>query len=131
MYALVNSLVRYVPLWAHIFVYVLTRLIAATYFYFDYMPVVLFVEFFSGRASKRLRVATSSRAVGLIFGITDLIHPLFMRPQRFAYLLESYCCGNSWAQMTKMYQRGCRSLFLISQRALAYMACYVQGGLPN
>lgn len=43
-----NALVRYAPVWVHLFVYVVTCLIAATVFYFDYRPVVVFVEYFSG-----------------------------------------------------------------------------------
>lgn len=43
-----NSMVRYAPVWVHLFVYVLTCLIAAIVFYFDYRPVVVFVEYFSG-----------------------------------------------------------------------------------
>jgi hypothetical protein len=46
--ASLNSLVRYGPVWGHLFVYVVTCLIAATVFYFDYRPVVVFVEYFSG-----------------------------------------------------------------------------------
>lgn len=46
--ASLNSMVRYAPVWAHLFVYVLTCLTAATVFYFDYRPVVVFVEYFSG-----------------------------------------------------------------------------------
>ncbi len=43
-----NALVRYAPVWGHLFGYVVTCLIAATVFYFDYRPVVVFVEYFSG-----------------------------------------------------------------------------------
>lgn len=43
-----NSMLRYAPVWVHLFVYVVTCLIAATVFYFDYKPVVVFVEYFSG-----------------------------------------------------------------------------------
>lgn len=44
----INSMVRYAPVWVHLFVYVLTCLIAAIVFFFDYRPVVVFVEYFSG-----------------------------------------------------------------------------------
>lgn len=46
--ASLNSIVRYGPVWGHLFVYVVTCLIAATFFYFDYRPVVVFVEYFFG-----------------------------------------------------------------------------------
>ena len=43
-----NALIRYAPLWAHLSVYVLTCLIAATLFYFDYRIILVFTEYFSG-----------------------------------------------------------------------------------
>ena len=43
-----NALLRYAPLWAHLSVYVLTCLIAATLFYFDYRMILVFTEYFSG-----------------------------------------------------------------------------------
>ncbi len=43
-----NVLIRYTPVWTYLSVYILTCLIAATFFYFDYRPVVVFVEYFSG-----------------------------------------------------------------------------------
>lgn len=46
--ASLNSMMRYAPVWVHLFVYVVTCLFAATVFYFDYRPVVVFVEYFSG-----------------------------------------------------------------------------------
>jgi hypothetical protein len=46
--ASLNSMVRYAPVWGHLFVYVVTCFTAATVFYFDYRPVVVFVEYFSG-----------------------------------------------------------------------------------
>lgn len=46
--ASLNSMVRYAPVWVHLFSYVVTCLIAATVLYFDYRPVVVFVEYFSG-----------------------------------------------------------------------------------
>ncbi|MCA3176068.1 MAG: hypothetical protein ING36_11120 [Burkholderiales bacterium] len=46
--ASLNSMMRYAPVWVHLFVYVVTCLFAATVFYFDYRPVVVLVEYFSG-----------------------------------------------------------------------------------
>jgi hypothetical protein len=43
-----NVLIRYAPVWTYLSVYILTCLIAATFFYFDYRLVVVFVEYFSG-----------------------------------------------------------------------------------
>ncbi|MCG8992299.1 hypothetical protein LH427_02455 [Laribacter hongkongensis] len=43
-----GALVRYTPVWVYLFVYVVTCLIATTVFYFDYRPVMVFVEYFSG-----------------------------------------------------------------------------------
>jgi len=43
-----NSVVRYAPVWVHLFVYVATCLIAATVLYFDYRPIAVFVEYFTG-----------------------------------------------------------------------------------
>lgn len=45
---LFNFLVVYAPVWCYLLFYLLTCLIAATFLYFDYRPVVVFIEYFSG-----------------------------------------------------------------------------------
>jgi len=63
----INSMVRYAPVWVHLFVYVLTCLIAAIVFFFDYRPVVVFVEYFPGQSYQKTTPFNKQLCFGLCF----------------------------------------------------------------
>lgn len=48
-----NSLIRYAPVWVHLFVYVLSYPLAVAFLYFDYRPVVALIEYFSGTVAPK------------------------------------------------------------------------------
>jgi hypothetical protein len=111
--ASLNSMMRYAPVWVHLFVYVVTCLFAATVFYFDYRPVVVLVEYFSGAIiPKEYTLQEAAVLWALLLGAPFLFTLGFLWQCRFAYLLHSHFCGKSLEEVTTLFQPGCRCCFL-------------------